>query len=74
MSKLVTESTAAVMFIAVMGLIGLGSFAAAIFCQSWIRSLQAWRFRRDQRKLAERDEDDAATKAGAEFLSDLAGH
>lgn len=53
MRALVTGSTAAVMFIAAIGLTGLALFVAASFYESWSRSLQAWQFRRTARKMAE---------------------
>lgn len=67
MRALVTGSTAAVMFIAAVGLIGLALFVAASFYESWGRSLQAWRFRRSARKMAEMAED------GEELSSETTG-
>lgn len=67
-SALVAGSVVVMTVLALIGITGLVLLVAAAFHASWSRSLQAWRHRRNVRKFAKRDEDDAAGMAGAELL------
>ena len=72
-SVLVSGSVVVMTVLTLIGIVGLALLVAAVFHASWSRSLQAWRFRRDGRKMAKREDDQQAAEAGAELLDGLSG-
>jgi len=55
----------------VLAIIGVGFLVSAGSFESWRRSMQAWRYRRDERKVRKLDRREAERAHGQEFLSEV---